>query len=251
MRFGRVRTQQGDFYAELTGDRAKLLVDAPYEKTVYSGEEVALEMCSLLAPAEPKNIVAVGLNYRSHAAELAMALPKEPLIFSKFTSSILEPGGVIVKPPQCERLDYEAELAFVVAKKCKNVPKEKAREYIFGYTCLNDVTARDLQNKDGQWARCKGFDTFCPFGPWIETELDPKNAHVKAVLNGRTVQEGNTSDFIFDAYALLAYISSFMTLLPGDIVTMGTPGGIGPMQPGDEVSIVIDEIGALKNTVGQ
>ncbi|MEA5004299.1 MAG: fumarylacetoacetate hydrolase family protein [Christensenella sp.] len=251
MRFGRVRIQQGDFYAELSGGQAKLLVGTPYETVAYTGEELALEACTLLAPAKPKNIVAVGLNYQSHATEIAMTIPKEPLIFSKFISSILVPGGVIVKPPQCERLDYEAELAFVVGKKCRNVRKENAAEYIFGYTCLNDVTARDLQKTDGQWARCKGFDTFCPFGPWIETEFDPTGAHVRAILNGKTVQEGNTSDFIFDAYTLLAYISSFMTLMPGDVVTMGTPGGIGPMQPGDEISIVIDGIGELRNTVGK
>ncbi len=251
MRFGRVRTQRGDFYAELSGGQARLLAGAPYEAVSYTGEELAPEAFALLVPAKPRNIVAVGLNYLSHASELKMALPKEPLIFSKFTSSILDPGGVVVKPPQCERLDYEAELAFVVGKQCRNVPKEEAADYIFGYTCLNDVTARDLQNTDGQWARCKGFDTFCPFGPWIETELDPKNAHVRAILNGKTVQEGNTSDFIFDAYTLLAYISSFMTLEPGDVVTMGTPGGIGPMQPGDTVSVLIDGIGELKNTVGK
>lgn len=251
MRFGRVKTEQGIFYAEIAKDCARLLSGPPYEEVSYTGNEMPLNACKLLVPSQPQNIVAVGLNYKSHAAELAMDTPKEPLIFSKFVSAILRPNGTIVKPPQCTRLDYEAELAFIVGKRCRNVSRQNAAQYIFGYTCLNDVTARDLQNADGQWARCKGFDTFCPFGPWIDTETDPGNARVRAILNGKTVQEGNTGDFIFDAYALLEYISSFMTLAPGDVVTMGTPGGIGPMEIGDEISIVIDGIGELKNKVGK
>ena len=251
MKFGRVGTEQGVFYAEITDESAKLLLEPPYEGAVYTGEEIPLDRCAILPPSEPRNIVAVGLNYRSHAAELEMDAPKEPLIFSKFVSAILEPDGTIIKPPQCKRLDYEAELAFVIGKKCRNVSREDAVQYIFGYTCLNDVTARDLQSTDGQWARCKGFDTFCPFGPWIVTGFEPRDRKIRAILNGKTVQEGNTADFIFDAYTLLEYISSFMTLGPGDVVTMGTPGGIGPMEQGDKISIVIDGIGELKNAVGK
>ena len=250
MKLARVKTEAGLRYAQLRDGKALLLREAPYDGICYSGEELPLEQCGLAVPSEPKNIVAVGLNYRSHAEEIKMELTKEPLIFSKWISSMLDPEGTIIKPRVCKRLDYEAELAFVVKKKCKEVRRGDAAEYILGYTCLNDVTARDLQAVDGQWARCKGFDTFCPFGPWIETEFDPENAHIRAVLNGKVVQDGNTKDFIFDVFELLEYISGFMTLYPGDVVTTGTAGGIGPMEPGDEICVAIDGIGTLRNHIG-
>ena len=226
MKLARVKTEAGIRYAQLRDGKALLLREAPYDGICYSGEELPLEQCGLAVPSEPKNIVA------------------------KWISSMLDPEGTIIKPRVCKQLDYEAELAFVVKKKCKEVRRGDAAEYILGYTCLNDVTARDLQAVDGQWARCKGFDTFCPFGPWIETEFDPENAHIRAVLNGKVVQDGNTKDFIFDVFELLEYISGFMTLYPGDVVTTGTAGGIGPMEPGDEICVAIDGIGTLRNHIG-
>ncbi|MEA4853717.1 MAG: fumarylacetoacetate hydrolase family protein [Christensenella sp.] len=250
MKLARVKTQDGIHYAQIQDGEAIVLEGNPFEEVKVSRKRIGSGEYRLLAPSEPKNIVAVGLNYRSHAQELGMEIPKEPLIFSKWATSVLDPGGIIKKPEVCKRLDYEAELAFVVGKQCKSIVPAKAQEYILGYTCLNDVTARDLQQTDGQWARCKGFDTFSPFGPWIETEFDPLHAHVRAILNGNTVQEGYTSDYIFDVYRILAYVSSFMTLYPGDVVTTGTPGGIGPMEPGDQISIVVDGIGELKNMIG-
>ncbi len=221
----------------------------PYDGIVETGECVALDVVRLLAPSQPRSIVAVGLNYKKHAQEIGMPLAEEPLIFSKFTSAIIHPGDKIVKPEVCKQLDYEAELAIVIGKKCRNVSKQEARAYAFGYTCMNDVTARDLQDMSKQWARCKGFDTFAPFGPWIETEIDPNRLRLQAILNGKVVQEDTTADFIFDTDTLIAYISGFMTLYPGDIITTGTPGGIGPMQSGDEIKVVIEGIGELVNTV--
>lgn len=250
MKLARIKTEKGVFYAEVRGEKALLLREAPYEKIEYSDEELPLAQCTLAVPSEPGNIVAVGLNYRSHAEEIKMELREEPLIFSKWISSILDPEGTIIKPDVCKQLDYEAELAFVVKRKCRKIRRGDAADYILGYTCLNDVTARDLQVPGDQWARCKGFDTFCPFGPWVETEFDPENAHIRAILNGKVVQDGNTKDFIFNVYELLEYISGFMTLYPGDVVTTGTTGGIGPMEPGDEICVAIDGIGTLKNRIG-
>ena len=250
MRVGRVETKEGIFYAEFSDDTARLLEKEPFEEIARTGKSVPLSECRLLAPSTPRDIIAVGLNYRKHAEEIDMGLKQEPLLFSKLLSSVLKPGETIVKPKMSQRLDYEAELAFVIGKKCRNIKKEDAADYIFGYTCLNDVTARDLQETGGQWERCKGFDTFCPFGPWVETELDPSAVRVRAVLNGKTVQDGNTKDFIFDVPTLLEYISAFKTLYPGDVITTGTPGGIGPMQPGDEIKIVVDGVGELVNAIG-
>lgn len=221
----------------------------PYDEIVVTGEQERVESVRLLAPAEPRSIVAVGLNYRRHAQELGAGLPEEPVIFSKFTSSVLEPFGEIVKPAACKRLDYEAELAVVIGRQCRGVAKEAAKEYIFGYTCLNDVTARDLQDMKGQWERCKGFDTFTPFGPWVETELEPGDLRIRAVLNGKTVQDDTTADLIFDVGTLVEYVSGFMTLYPGDLISTGTPGGIGPMERGDEIKVVIEGIGELVNRV--
>ncbi len=250
MRVGRVQVGGESFYAEFKEEEVLILEGTPFGGIRYAGKSVPLAECRMLAPCEPRDILAVGLNYKKHAEEIDMDLKKEPLLFSKLISSVLNPEETIVRPPISQRLDYEAELAFVVGKECRNVKNEDALNYIFGYTCLNDVTARDLQETGGQWERCKGFDTFCPFGPWIETELDPSALRVRAVLNGKTVQDGNTKDFIFDVPTLLSYISEFKTLYPGDVVTTGTPGGIGPMQQGDKISIIVDGIGELKNVVG-
>jgi 2-keto-4-pentenoate hydratase/2-oxohepta-3-ene-1,7-dioic acid hydratase in catechol pathway len=208
----------------------------------------------LLAPVIPRSkVVAIGRNYAAHAAELGNDVPEEPLMFLKPNTSVVGPGDQVFYPPQTQRLDYEGELAVVIGRICRDVPPEQATDVIFGYTIANDVTARDLQTKDGQWTRAKGFDSFCPLGPWIETDLDPQDfadgVSIKTHLNGDLVQDGSTKDLIFDIPTLVAYITSVMTLLPGDVILTGTPDGIGPMQPGDEVEVSIDGLGALTNTV--
>jgi 2-keto-4-pentenoate hydratase/2-oxohepta-3-ene-1,7-dioic acid hydratase in catechol pathway len=209
-----------------------------------------IEIHRLLAPALPGKIIAVGLNYRDHAVEMGLAPPEEPILFMKPATSVIGPGDTIVFPAQSGRVDYEAELAVVIGTRCRGVKKEEARGFILGYTCLNDVTARDLQIKDGQWTRAKSFDTFAPVGPWIETAIeDPHDLAISARLNGRTVQESTTSNLIFNVFELVVFISSIMTLEPFDIIATGTPSGIGPMVKGDEISIEIEGIGTLTNCI--
>lgn len=236
-------------YGVLEGETVREIMGEPFAGIEYKGFEVPLEKVNLLAPSRPKSIVAVGLNYRQHSVEFGMELQAEPLLFPKALSAVLDPFGKIVKPEVCERLDYEAELGVVIGKTCEKIKEEETGEYILGYTCLNDVTARDIQHKESQWLRAKGFYTFCPFGPWIETDLDPSDLHLQAVLNGKTVQDDRTSSMLFSVPKLIAYISGFMRLEPGDVVATGTPGGIGPMKSGDEIKIVIEGIGELVNTV--
>jgi 2-keto-4-pentenoate hydratase/2-oxohepta-3-ene-1,7-dioic acid hydratase in catechol pathway len=208
----------------------------------------------LLAPVIPRSkVVAIGRNYAAHAAELGNELPEEPLMFLKPNTSVIGPGDQIYYPPQSQRVDYEGELAVVIGRICRDVPPEQATDVIFGYTIANDVTARDLQSKDGQWSRAKGFDSFCPLGPWIETDLDPQDfvdgRAVQTYLNGDLVQDGSTKDLIFDIPTLVAHITAVMTLLPGDVILTGTPEGIGPMEPGDEVEVSVEGLGALTSTV--
>ena len=219
------------------------------ENGIISGGEVLKpEDVTILPPCNPSKIVCVGLNYVKHAHELKMALPDEPILFMKPPSSVLAPGGQIIYPASSHQLDYEGELAVVIGKRCKSVSAEEADKYILGYTCFNDVTARDLQKKDGQWTRAKSFDTFAPFGPWI-AKIDPFDVDIRTRLNGRVVQDSNTSDLIFDVPRLLEFISGVMTLLPGDVIATGTPPGVGSMQKGDEVEVEIEGIGVLKNSV--
>jgi 2-keto-4-pentenoate hydratase/2-oxohepta-3-ene-1,7-dioic acid hydratase in catechol pathway len=207
----------------------------------------SLDSVRLLAPCQPSKIVAVGVNYKSHALEMNSPLPENPLIFLKPPTAVIGPEDDIVYPASSSQVDYEGELGIVIGKAAFQVSREKARDYILGYTCLNDVTARDLQRKDGQWTRAKGFDTFAPFGPWIETELDDTKIGIETLINGRIVQSGNTADMVFNVAQLISFISNVMTLLPGDVIATGTPGGIGPMQPGDTVEIKIESIGTLRN----
>jgi 2-keto-4-pentenoate hydratase/2-oxohepta-3-ene-1,7-dioic acid hydratase in catechol pathway len=203
----------------------------------------------ILPPVFPSKIVAVGINYRDHAEEFGHDIPEEPVLFMKPSTSVIGPSDAIIHPPGTKRVDYEAELAVVVKKRAFRVIPEEAGGYILGYTCLNDVTARDLQKKDGQWTRAKSFDTFCPIGPVIQTEMDPDNARIYSRLNGETRQSSSTSNFIFPVFRLFSYVSHVMTLLPGDIVTTGTPSGVGAMKPGDEIEIEIERIGVLRNYV--
>lgn len=214
------------------------------------GRSWPLGEVKLLAPSAPSKIVCVGRNYAQHAAELGNQLPKEPLIFLKPPSSVIAHEEPIVLTPHSERVDYEGELALVVGKPCRNLSlSDDVAAHILGYTCLNDVTARDLQKKDVQFTRAKGFDTFCPFGPWIETDLDWKAARVETFVNQKQRQSAAAGEMIFAVDVLVRWISQVMTLLPGDVIATGTPSGIGPLDPGDVVEVSIGGIGTLRNPV--
>lgn len=204
----------------------------------------------LLAPVLPSKVVAIGRNYAEHAAELGNEAPAEPLIFLKPSTSVIGPGDAIVRPGQLsERVDFEGELAVVFGRLCRDVPPARVPEVIFGYTCANDVTARDLQAKDGQWTRAKGFDTFCPLGPWIETGLDPADVRLTTTVNGETKQDSRTSLLIHGIATMVSYVTAVMTMLPGDVLLTGTPAGVGPLVAGDSVEVSIEGIGALANRV--
>jgi 2-keto-4-pentenoate hydratase/2-oxohepta-3-ene-1,7-dioic acid hydratase in catechol pathway len=209
----------------------------------------AVSQVVLLPPVVPSKIVLVGLNYRDHAVELGLAIPDEPIILFKPPSALAGPGDAIVCPPQSRRVDHEAELAVVIKRRCRNVSAARAHEYVLGYTCLNDVTARDLQTKDVQWARAKAFDTFCPLGPCIATDLDAGVATVEAWVNDTLRQSASTRDMIFPLEEVVARVSEVMTLLPGDVISTGTPPGVGPLYPGDHVEVRIPGIGSLRNPV--
>ncbi len=214
-------------------------------------DHLAFVEAALLAPVNPSKIVCVGRNYREHAAELGNEVPAEPLIFFKPPSSLLAPGGQVRRPKLSGRVDFEGELGVVIAKKChKLAADEDIRPYILGYTCVNDVTARDLQKKDGQFTRGKGFDTFCPVGPLVTNEVDPwVGVSVETRVNGTVRQQGNTRDFIFPLDAVIRYISQVMTLMPGDLIPTGTPQGVGPVVAGDTMEVTVEGIGALTNPV--
>jgi 2-keto-4-pentenoate hydratase/2-oxohepta-3-ene-1,7-dioic acid hydratase in catechol pathway len=208
-----------------------------------------LKQVVLLAPVLPTKIVAIGLNYREHATEMGAPIPDEPRIFLKPTTAIIGPDDPIVLPPQSTRVEHEAELAVVVKKRCRNVPAERVRDYVLGYTCLNDVTARDIQARDHGPTRAKAFDTFCPLGPCIATDIEPNAVTVEAFVNGIVRQSGSTKDFVFPVDDIVARIAEVMTLLPGDVIATGTPAGVGPLTAGDRVEIRIDGVGSLKNPV--
>ena len=251
-----VRFQFGNkiAYGKIDGDTVRVYHDSPFEKPTagfrfLKSNILPLNKVRLLAPCEPTKIVCLGLNYRSHAAEFQQKLPDLPLLFIKPSSSAIGPGDNIVLPPNPERIDYECELGVVIGKMAKNVPESDFAEYVFGYTCFNDVTDRVAQVKDGQWTRAKGYDTFAPFGPWIETSLSPDNLKIETIVNGEIKQSGNTCDLIFSVPKLVSFISGIMTLMPGDIIATGTPEGIGPIKPGDSVEIRIEGIGTLRNHV--
>jgi 2-keto-4-pentenoate hydratase/2-oxohepta-3-ene-1,7-dioic acid hydratase in catechol pathway len=203
----------------------------------------------LLPPVTPSKIVAVGRNYAEHAKELGNEAPPEPIIFLKAPTTLLAPGATIVRPPISERVDFEGELAMVIAREARNVPRAQWRDYVRGFTCANDVTARDLQKRDVQFTRAKSFDTFCPLGPCIETDLDPSHLRLQTRVNGQTKQDANTSQMIFPCDILIEFITAVMTLLPGDVILTGTPAGVGPLAAGDVVEVEIEGIGTLRNVV--
>ena len=249
MKIVRAEIEGSAFYAELCGRVVKRLAHEPYESIEYTGEEYPVESVKLLPPAEPSKIVAVGKNYRAHADEMGEGQPEEPLLFLKPNTCIVGNGDDVVYPAISHRLDYEGELGVVIGKKCHAVERGHSAEVIFGYTCLNDVTARDIQKAVSQWTRGKSFDTFCPIGPHIETELDAMNVPIMTRLNGETRQSSVTSLMTHDVDKLICYITECMTLLPGDIIATGTPEGIGSMQRGDIVEVEIGGIGVLRNRI--
>ncbi len=255
MRIARYTTGDEPVYGVVGGADGDEIVattvgDPLYQGVELTGEQFPLADVRLLAPVIPRSkVVGVGRNYAAHAAELGHEVPGEPLVFMKPNTSVVGPFDPIVYPRESSEVHFEGELAVVIGRICRDVPAERAREVVFGYTVANDVTARDLQNKDGQWTRAKGYDSFCPLGPWVETDLDPSDVLVTTTLNGELRQSSSTTLMLHDVPAVIAYITSFMTLLPGDVIATGTPAGVGPMTPGDEVSVSVEGIGTLTNRV--
>lgn len=242
----------------LKGEKIFSLEGDVFSDFFVGTEKEELKAVELLAPIEPPNIIAIGLNYRQHAAETGAEIPERPLIFLKATSSLNNPDSEIVLPKLApDEVDFEAELAVIISKKAKNIEAVEVDDYILGYSCANDVSARDCQKKlDKQWARGKSFDTFCPIGPWIETDLNPDNLNIRSILNDEVMQNSNTSDMIFNVSQIVSYLSHNMTLLPGTVILTGTPEGVGFarkeqlfLNEGDQITIEIEGIGTLKNIV--
>jgi 2-keto-4-pentenoate hydratase/2-oxohepta-3-ene-1,7-dioic acid hydratase in catechol pathway len=227
----------GPIEGDIFGEYRRLEADTP------------LGEVKLLAPAQPSKIMCIGRNYAEHAREQEAEVPTVPLLFLKPPSAILNPGEPIVLPRQSQQVEHEAELVVVISKRGRNITTDESHDFIFGYTVGNDVTARDLQKTDGQWSRAKGFDTFCPFGPWIDTEFDPSDAIITCKVSGQPRQMASSRDMIFNVNELIAYLSSIMTLEPGDIIFSGTPAGIGALMPGDTVEVEIEGLGKLTNPV--
>lgn len=221
----------------------------PFAEFHRQEANLAIEEIHLCPPILPTKIICVGRNYVAHAKEHAVEVPEVPLLFLKPPSALIGPGDTIYLPPQSQRVEHEAELAVVIRKQGRWILPERVSEHIFGYTIANDVTARDLQSRDGQWTRGKGFDTFCPIGPWVETSFDPTDALITCHVNGELRQMASTRDMVFPVHQLIAFASSIMTLEPGDILLTGTPAGVGPLQTGDTVEVKIEGIGTLRNPV--
>ena len=247
-------------YRFLDGGRVAIGVEDGERIVRYTGRDAAAlgqatshaisrDAAELLPPVVPTKIVAVGRNYAEHAKELGNEAPSEPIIFLKPPSALLPPNGTIIRPPQSQRVDFEGELAIVIGKTARNIAAANWRTVVLGFTCANDVTARDLQKKDVQFTRGKSFDTFCPLGPCIETDLDPSALSLRTRVNGEVKQNGNTRDMVFNCGAIIEFITSVMTLEPGDVILTGTPAGVGPLAPGDRVEVEIEGIGVLQNVV--
>lgn len=251
MRFVRVMIPNTEtpVYGVLEGTQVALFRGLPWGDPEFVGVAVELDELKVLAPTIPSKIICVGKNYAEHAAEMNSSVPDEPVIFLKPNTTVIADEDSIVLPDQSNEVHYEAELAVVIGAVAKDVPVERAGEVIFGYTCANDVTARDLQAKDKQWTRAKSFDTFCPLGPWIETELDPSTLAISCEVNDEVKQSSNTKEMIRGVYEMVSWISHVMTLIPGDVILTGTPAGVGPIVAGDSVSVTIQGIGTLTNPV--
>jgi 2-keto-4-pentenoate hydratase/2-oxohepta-3-ene-1,7-dioic acid hydratase in catechol pathway len=239
-----------DLAFQLARNRASAMHAVITDPTGFDFEPLPLSSAKLLPPVTPSKIICVGRNYREHAKELGNEVPVEPLLFFKPPSSLLRPGGIILLPPASSRVDHEGELALVIGQRASRLSIDADLQLVIrGYTLANDVTARDLQKKDGQWTRAKGFDTFCPVGPWVSDEVDPAALIIETRVNGELRQHGSTADFIFSVPQLLAYITAAITLEPGDLVLTGTPSGVGPLAPGDRVDVAIQGLGVLSNGV--
>ena len=226
-----------------------VLAGAPTRPTAMTGERLRLSDVRVLAPVLPTKVVCVGKNYADHATEMGSDVPAEPLLFLKPSTAVVGPGEHVVLPPGAGRVDHEAELAVVIGAVARSVPRERAADVVWGYTCANDVTARDLQAADGQWTRAKGFDSFCPLGPWVETSASVQDVAVRCRVDGELRQDGRTGDLVHGVADLVAYVSAVMTLLPGDVLLTGTPAGVGPLADGDEVSVEVEGVGVLTNPV--
>ncbi|MFI5166726.1 MAG: fumarylacetoacetate hydrolase family protein [Thermoanaerobaculales bacterium] len=250
MRLCRIEVAGVPHWGVIDGELVTLLATPPWQGSDRLGGALPLATAKLLPPCEPSKIVAVGLNFRAHAAEMGSPLPTEPVLFLKAPSSLLPPGGAVVLPSQSQQVEYEGELALVIGKTAAHVPAGHALEHVLGYTCLDDVSARDIQKRERIYARAKGFDTFCPVGPWLETEVaDPQTLDIELRLNGVRKQKGNSADMIFTIAEVVAFVSDIMTLYPGDLITTGTPPGVGPLASGDKVEVEISSIGVLRHTV--
>lgn len=253
MKLGRVASPDGVAFVAIEGpegqETAREIAEHPFGDPTFTGREWKLADTRVLAPILATKIIAIGKNYAAHAAEMGGEAPADPVIFAKPNTSIIGPGVPIVRPPSSERVDYEGELAVVIGRPCKDVPAAKAKDVILGYTVANDVTARDQQAHDGQWTRAKGYDTFCPLGPWIVTDFDPSDVAVSTELDGVTKQSSRTSLMLHSVGDIIEWVSRVMTLLPGDVILTGTPEGVGPMVAGQSVSVSVEGIGALVNPV--
>ena len=249
MRICRVAVGDDLHYGVIEGEAVALLSSHPFGPFEPEGRVLPLADVRLVAPVLPSKVIAVGRNYAEHAREMGGDVPAAPMIFLKPSTAVIGPGEPICLPWQSEQVEHEAELAVVIGRLCRDVPEDRVEEVVLGYTCANDVTARDLQRTDGQWGRAKGFDSFCPLGPWIETSLDTHDAAISCEVNGQVRQSGSTGDMVRDVVELVSWVSSVMTLLPGDVILTGTPAGVGPLVAGDQVSVTIDGIGTLRNPV--
>ncbi|RKT57129.1 fumarylacetoacetate hydrolase family protein [Saccharothrix australiensis] len=255
MRIARIARPDGLAFAAIEGEGDDLtaveIADDPFANPKFTGRRWPLSEVRLLAPFLPPKIVGVGRNYAEHAAELGNDAPREPLLFLKPNTAVIGPNAEIKLPAVSERVDFEGELAVVVGVGGRDIPASRARQSILGCTIANDVTARDLQQSDGQWTRAKGFDTFCPLGPWVETEFDPTDVAIRTEVDGEVRQDSRTSALLHDVPELIEYISSVMTLRPLDVILTGTPAGVGPLSAGQTVSVTVEGLGTLTNTVGR
>ncbi|MGO4612512.1 fumarylacetoacetate hydrolase family protein [Nocardia sp. 2YAB30] len=262
MRLGRVASPDGVAFVSIEGDGseiaggsragseiAKEIAEHPFGTPTFTGRSWPLADVRLLAPILASKVVCIGKNYAAHAAEMGGTAPTDPVIFLKPNTSIIGPNAPIILPPSSAQVDYEGELAIVIGRPCKDVPASRALDVVLGYTVANDVTARDQQRHDGQWTRGKGYDTFCPLGPWIETSLDPSDLEIVTELDGAVRQRSRTSLLLHDIPKLIEWITTVMTLLPGDVILTGTPEGVGPLQDGQQVSVTVEGIGTLTNPV--
>ncbi len=253
MRIARYTTGEDPTFGVVEGEPGQEVVleiqgDPMYQAVVFTGNRVPLEDVRLLAPIIPRSkVIGIGRNYADHAAEMGSEPPAEPLMFLVPNTAVVGPGDPVVMPRQSSNVHYEGELAVVIGRICKDISPDQVKDVVYGYTCANDVTARDLQKSDGQWSRAKGFDTFCPLGPWIQTELDTSDLSLVTRLDGEVVQDGTTGDMVHDVATLVSYASQAFTLLPGDVILTGTPAGVGPVETGQRVEVEIEGIGTLSN----